>query len=189
MGYFPHALSRLLADYLAHPYAGFMEGVELGRWGYRMWVPGLRALVADGLRPGSVRQTHRVLSLILDAAVQDGRLGRNPARGARLPRPVRKEAMYLSAEQVSAFAEAARPHELTILTLAFTGLRFGELAALKVRRFDAGRKRLNIMESVTEVGSELVWTTPKTHQTRSVPVPAQLAAMLEERCGVSGPTT
>ena len=147
-----------------------------------MWVPGLRTLVADGLRPGSVRQTHRVLSLILDAAVQDGRLGRNPARGARLPRPVRKEAMYLSADQVSALAQAARPHELTILTLAFTGLRFGELAALKVRRFDAARKRLNIVESVTEVGSELVWTTPKTHQTRSVPVPAQLAVMLTEEC-------
>jgi integrase len=123
-----------------------------------------------------------VLSLILDAAVQDGRLGRNPARGARLPRPVRNEAMYLSAGQVSALAEAARPHELTILTLAFTGLRFGELAALKVRRFDATRKRLSIMESVTWVGSSLVWTTPKSYQTRSEPVPGQLASELEERC-------
>jgi len=27
------ALSRLLADYMAHPYVGFIEGVELGRWG------------------------------------------------------------------------------------------------------------------------------------------------------------
>jgi integrase len=142
----------------------------------------IRARVADGLRPGSVRQTHRVLSLILDSAVQDGRLGRNPARGARLPRVVRREPTFLTAEQVSAFAEAARPNELIILTLAFTGLRFGELAALKVRRFDADRRRLNVVESVTEVGSELVWTTPKTHQTRSVPVPGQLAAMLEERC-------
>jgi integrase len=142
----------------------------------------ISTLVADGLRPGSVRQTHRVLSLILDSAVADGRLGRNPAKGARLPRPVRKEPMYLNAAQVSALAQAARPHELTILTLAFTGLRFGELAALKVRRFDHARRRLNVVESVTEVGSELVWTTPKTHQTRSVPVPAQLAEMLEERC-------
>jgi integrase len=101
---------------------------------------------------------------------------------------VRKEAMYLSADQVSALAQAARPHELTILTLAFTGLRFGELAALKVRRFDATRKRLNIVESVTEVGSELVWTTPKTHQTRSVPVPAQLAVMLTENASVTRQT-
>ena len=108
----------------------------------------ISTLVADGLKPGSVRQTHRVLSLVLDSAVADGRLGRNPAKGARLPRPVRKEPMYLSGEQVTALVQAARPHELTILTLAFTGLRFGELAALKVRRFDAGRRRLNIVESV-----------------------------------------
>ena len=29
----PDALSRLLADYKADPYGGFIEGVELGRWG------------------------------------------------------------------------------------------------------------------------------------------------------------
>jgi len=29
----PDALSRLLADYQAHPYAGFIEGVELGEVG------------------------------------------------------------------------------------------------------------------------------------------------------------
>lgn len=99
--------------------------------------------------------------MILDVAVQDGRLGRNPARGARLPRVVRREPTFLTADQVVALAEVAGPNELTILTLSFTGLRFGELAALKVRRFDVKRRRLNVVESVTEVGSELVWTTPK----------------------------
>ena len=152
---------------------------DVNRW--------IGTLVADGLRPSSVRQTHRVLSLILDAAVQDGRIGRNPARGARLPRPVRTEPMYLTPEQVGALAEAAGPYELMILTLAFTGLRFGELAALKVRRFDPLRRRLNVLESVTEVGSQLVWSTPKTHQARSVPVPAQIAAAIEERCGGKQP--
>ncbi len=139
-------------------------------------------LVADGLRPSSVRQTHRVLSLILDAAVQDERIGRNPAHGARLPRPTRTEPMYLNPEQVGSLAEAAGSYELMILTLAFTGLRFGELAALKVGRFDPFRKRLNVVESVPEVGSQLVWTTPKTHQARSVPVPGQIAVAIEEQC-------
>lgn len=37
------ALSRLLSDYAAHPYAGFIEGVELGRWG----VPYVGAWRAD----------------------------------------------------------------------------------------------------------------------------------------------
>ena len=39
----PDALSRLLADYQAHPYAGFIEGVELGRWG----IPHVGAWRAD----------------------------------------------------------------------------------------------------------------------------------------------
>jgi hypothetical protein len=38
----PDALNRLLADYLAHPHAGFIEGVELGRWGIP-YVGGWRA--------------------------------------------------------------------------------------------------------------------------------------------------
>lgn len=29
----PHALEQLLDDYAAYPHAGFIEGVELGRWG------------------------------------------------------------------------------------------------------------------------------------------------------------
>jgi hypothetical protein len=29
----PDALSRLMSDYLAHPYAGFITGVQIGRWG------------------------------------------------------------------------------------------------------------------------------------------------------------
>lgn len=37
------ALSRLSADYQAHPFAGFIEGVELGRWG----IPHVGAWQAD----------------------------------------------------------------------------------------------------------------------------------------------
>jgi len=37
------ALGRLLSDYLAHPHAGFIEGVELGRWG----IPHVGAWRAD----------------------------------------------------------------------------------------------------------------------------------------------
>jgi hypothetical protein len=39
----PHALRQLQHDYVLHPYAGFIEGVELGRWG----VPYVGAWRAD----------------------------------------------------------------------------------------------------------------------------------------------
>ena len=135
-----------------------------------LWIADLAA----GLRPGTVRQTHRVLSLILDTAVADGRVARNPAAGVKLPRQVCAEPVFLTAQQVAELARASEPHDLPVLTLAFTGLRFGELAGLKVRRFDPVRRRLTVSESVTEVRGRRTWSTPKTHQTRSVPVPRTL---------------
>ncbi len=135
------------------------------------WVAGLNA---HGLRPGSVRQIHRVLSLVLDSAVRDGRIAGNAAKGVRLPRQVRSEPRFLTAEDVALLVEAAGDDGLPMAVLAFTGLRFGELAALTVGGVDLRRCRLNVSRGVTEVGGKLVWSTPKTHQSRSVPFPRSL---------------
>ena len=133
-----------------------------------------------------MRQIHRVLSLLLDVAVDDGLIGQNPAARVRLPRQVRGEPRFLSAEEVAALAAAAdqrsRGGGLAITVLALTGLRFGELAALRVARVDLERRRLVVAESVTEVAGGLAWTTPKTHHTRSVPFPPSLQPALQARC-------
>ncbi len=66
-----------------------------------------------------------------------------------------------------------------MLFLAYTGVRFGEMAALKVGRLDLPRRRAVIAESVTVVqGKGLVWSTPKTHTRREVPIPDFLAGHL-----------
>jgi integrase len=59
-------------------------------------------------------------------------------------------------------------------------LRFGEAAGVKVGDVDQTRRRLRIERSVSDVYGHLVVTTPKTHHTREVPVPAFVAAMLED---------
>jgi integrase len=58
--------------------------------------------------------------------------------------------------------------------LAYTGLRWGEMAALRVGDFDMLRRRVSVSRSVTEFKG-LVWSTPKTWERRSVPFPASLA--------------
>jgi hypothetical protein len=59
-----------------------------------------------------------------------------------------------------------------VLILAYTGVRFGEMAALRVARLDLRRSRAVIVESVTPVqGQGLVWGATKTHQRREVPIP------------------
>jgi integrase len=116
----------------------------------------------------------------MDLALRDGRIGRNPAVGVRLPRAVRGEPRFLSPPELTALVRASGPGGLAICVLAFTGIRFGELTALRVVRVDLVRRRLHIAESASEIGGRLVWSTTKNHQTRSVPVPPGLTPMLEE---------
>jgi integrase len=135
-------------------------------------------LSSEALAPASVRQAHRVLSLVLSLAVRDGRIPRNPADKVSLPRARKAEKRFLSHSEVEALAEAAGDHRLAIRVLASCGLRFGELAALRIGRVDLMRRRLEITESVTEVKGKAVFGTTKTHATRSVPVRATLVDAL-----------
>jgi integrase len=120
----------------------------------------------------TVRKVHRVLSLILALAVKDGRLARNPAAGVNLPQVVEGERRYLTHGQVVTLADACgRDYRLVVLFLAYTGCRWGEMAALRVARLDLLRRRAEITESVTVVRGRQVWGTPKGHERRSVPIP------------------
>lgn len=176
-------------------YRGLVNGHILPRFGgwaigdlrhsdVRDWV---RDLSASGLSPGTVRQAHRVLSLILAEAVKDGRLSRNPASGVQLPRAVRSDPRFLTGAEVARLVEAAHPNGLSVAVLAFCGLRFGELAALRVRRVNLLRRRLIVAESVTEVAGRAVWSLPKTNRTRTVPFPPSLAQGIEALCQGKGP--
>lgn len=131
------------------------------------WVSGLAAQ----RQAATVRKVHRVLSQILASAVKDGRLVRNPAAGVNLPRVVAAEQRYLTHEQVHSLASACGPYGLVVLFLSYTGVRWGEMAALRVGRLDLMRRRADIAESVTLVRGVQTWGTPKGHERRSVPIP------------------
>ena len=60
---------------------------------------------------------------------------------------------------------------LVIRLLAYTGLRWGELAALSVGSVDTLRRRLKITRAVAEADGRLDWKSPKDHERRSVPFP------------------
>jgi integrase len=132
------------------------------------WVAGMRR---EGLSASRTRQAYHLLGAMLAAAVKDQRLPRNPAAGVDLPRLPTTERRYLTHGQVADLAEGCGPYRLLVLALAYTGMRWGEVAALRVRRVDLLRRRIEVAESVVDVGGLLLFGTPKNHQTRSVPVP------------------
>ena len=135
------------------------------------WVAGMQA---DGYAGATIRQVHRVFSLMLTLAVRDRRLSYNPAEGVRLPRVTRAEPVFLSHAQVDQLAAACPGYELFVRLLAYTGLRWGEAAALQVGRVDLMRRRLDVVRSAVDLGGEITYGTPKTHQRREVPVPRSL---------------
>jgi integrase len=121
------------------------------------------------------------------AAVRDGRLARNPAAGVDLPRLPTTERRYLTHAQLADLAERCGPHRLLVLVLGYTGLRWGEAAALRVRRIDLLRGRIEVAESVTDVNGRMVYGPPKSHARRRVPVPRFLRDDLAVQLAGLGP--
>jgi integrase len=176
-------------------YRGLLKVQILPKWGgcslqdvdfleVQGWVSDL---TSSGLSGSTVRQAHRVFSLLLETAVRSKRLSSNPAIGVKLPRAGKPEKTFLTHEQVTALADAAGEWRTVILVLAFCGLRWGELAALRIGRVDTMRRRISIAESVTEPDGKLIWGDPKNHQRRSVPIPKFLVDELDVLKAGKGP--
>jgi integrase len=106
----------------------------------------------------------------MNLAVKDGRLSKNPAQGVRLPKLPKSDKRFLTTDEVFRLADCAAQHPFPevaeqyralILVLAFCGLRWGEVAGLKVKCVDLMRRRLMIKETLIDVQGHLVWDTPK----------------------------
>jgi integrase len=100
-----------------------------------------------------------------------------PCDGVKMPKSKHADRGHLSHAQVAALAAAVTYLPEVIQFLAYTGLRWGEMAALRVQDFDMLRRRVNVSRSFTEVG-KLQFRAPKTGERRSVPFPASLTEEL-----------
>ena len=129
------------------------------------------------LSASSVAHAHTVLAGILDDAVSDRRLATNPARGVKLPRKTDRPRNYLTATQVSALADESKHPEIVLL-LATTGLRWGEMAALRPRDVDLGRGRIRVERSASKVNAKTIIGTTKNHAPRSVAVSSSVLKLL-----------
>ncbi|MDH3248690.1 MAG: site-specific integrase [Acidimicrobiia bacterium] len=150
----------------------------------RNWIADMQA---EGLSASRIKQAKQVLSAPLELAVVDGIIARSPTTGVKVPTVRRREQRFLAAEQVAHLAAAAEEAQdgagLVVMTLAWVGMRWGELVALRRSRVHLLRRRIEIAEAATELGSGLSWGTPKTHEGRLVTMPAFLADQLAPRLG------
>lgn len=130
-----------------------------------------------------------VLAGILDMAVDDRRITRNPARGLKtLPKKSKKklERVYLTHDQLHTLATEAK-HSTLVLVLGYTGLRWGEATALRVRHVNMLRRRLHVIENAVQVNGVTTLGEPKDWEQRSVPFPAFLSKPITELMRGKGP--
>ncbi|WP_084039278.1 site-specific integrase [Demequina sp. NBRC 110053] len=138
-------------------------------------------LAASGLAGGTVRKIAGVFTGIVSLGLKV-----SPLTDLRLPRQRLVPRKYLTALEVEALAEACDEWGDVVHFLAYTGLRWGEMAALRVGRVNMLKRRVLIEESVTEVNGTLTWSAPKDHQRRAVPFPAFLTNDLAARVADKG---
>jgi site-specific recombinase XerD len=146
----------------------------------------VRAFVADlvdkGLAPSTVAGIYRVFGRIMSTAETDGVVPRTPCRGIRLPRQTSNtEQCFLTPEEVRRLADIIGDrYRVLIYTAAYTGMRWGELAGLRVPRLDLLRGSVDIVEALTEVNGNLRIGPTKTGKVRTVSIPHFLVELLAE---------
>jgi integrase len=80
------------------------------------------------------------------------------------------EMLFLTPDQLAQLADTVDPrYRALILTAGYSGLRAGELSALKVERVHFLRRRLAVVEAYGEVRGRLVTKSTKTRRRREVP--------------------
>ncbi|WP_131817109.1 tyrosine-type recombinase/integrase [Nocardia salmonicida] len=156
--------------------------IEL-RWGTRQLASITRPEIRDWIAgidraPSTVADIHGVLSSILSEAVDEQRIPANPAAGVQLPRRVPVDHVYLTHDQVAALAAECSKGAESVMLLAYSGLRWGEMSALRPRDIDLRRRRIHVVRSASKVNSRTVIGTPKTWELRSVAIPAEVADLL-----------
>ena len=158
------------------------------RWGHVQVTavdpPGVKSWVADLVDKGTgvptIENALGVLRMLMADALSDHRLIRNPCDGVRAPKRKHKRREYLDHPQVEQLPTAVAGRDGFIVRFkAYTGLRWGELAALTVGAVDLKRRRPQINGSYAEAGGQVVWKAPKDHERRSVPFPAFLLSDLK----------
>ena len=137
---------------------------------------------ASGLSASRVRQAHQVLRQVFAAAVKARYLRSNPAVGVKLPRLRHREQLFLEPTEIDRLA-GVMPAQFKALVyiFAYGGLRWGEAAALRRRRVDVLRGRLEVAESLADVAGEHVFGPTKNYRNRTIVLPGFLRDMLNDQ--------
>jgi integrase len=150
---------------------------------------------AQGLTPRSVRKYHVMLHSIFRRAVRDQLILSNPCEHTELPKVVLRRSRTLTPEEFDQLIQAIpERHRLMVETAIETGMRWGELIALRPRHVDFLRRQLTVEETIVEVSKRhsptgermIVKPYPKDNEARTFGVREQWLDAIAEHISSRG---
>lgn len=132
------------------------------------WVNDLSGTATQHGRPYApltVRKYYGLFRRIMEAAVEDEVIGRNPCRlkADDLPRVESEQKTMLTADECAALIAAAPERERAMIhTALYTGMRWGELAALRWSDVDLVDGVIHVRQNLESIGGSRRFKAPKT---------------------------
>jgi integrase len=139
------------------------------------------ALQAAGLKPRTIGQSHRVLSKALDDAVRHEVLVKNVA--ATQPTPKVDDTEVTIVQDIPGFIEKLKGSRVYVLAMVslFTGMRMGEILALRWSCIDLDRGVIAVRGSIENTAAGTRFKAPKTKAgRRDITLPDILIGVLRE---------
>ena len=134
------------------------------------------------LSDSMVRSIHMMLHEAMEYAMREHMILKNPTEGTTIPRAAEKEMQILNEAQIRTFMEAIKQDEIWrdfFYLELMTGLREGEICALKWSDFDAESGKLAVCRTLHKDGT--TGETKTYSGMRSIKLPESAAEMLRER--------
>lgn len=140
----------------------------------------------------TVRTDYGVLRAIMNAAVDIDVIAKSPCRGVRMPPHQRKDIRFVSPDELGTLAAAVpKEYRPMIYVAGVLGLRWSEVAGLRVGRIDLKACTLRVVETLSEVEGKVSFADVKTPSSRrTITIPKFISSMLAEhlmRRGRPGP--
>lgn len=149
-------------------------------------------LAAKGMKSNTIKKVANILHSALKQAVRENLIMSNPCESAVIPKTEKRERQVLTAEEQRCFLEFVKSsarwgrYYPFFVTAFGTGMRIGELLALKWTDLDFKEKNISVSKTLQYIQMEgsrecrFVVQTPKTKQsTRTIPMLDNVAASLK----------
>lgn len=138
---------------------------------------------AEGLSAKTIKNRHGFLSAMFQHAQDRGVIPRNPCAGTRMPNTERQEMTFLSPDEFTTLLEyIPERHKPLVQLLGATGMRWGEVTALRHSDFDLDAQTVRISRA-WKSSAERGWYVgaPKTKRSkRTISLPDGIIPVLRD---------